>query len=52
MSNLYVNIRVGRRYLLVWRDWHVAIVLDQPFFKYFPDAPWLAVYKFFGLKTC
>ena len=58
MSDLVINIRVGRYSLLVyplrfwrWRHWPVALVFDASFFKHFPDARWFAVYSFFGWRA-
>lgn len=48
MSNLWFNIRFGRRHFQLSRDWEVSFRVNPYWIENPPDS-WFAVYAVFGI---
>ena len=48
MSNLWFNIRFGRRHFQLSRDWEISFRVN-PYWIENPPANWFAVYAAFGV---
>ena len=48
MSNLWFNIRLGKRHFQLSRDWEVSFKVNPYWYDNKPDS-WFAVYTVFGV---